>query len=106
RLLLQSPGSIAGRLAVKLAALVLFYLLAWTAGLLAIFLWAGAGGHVFIPELSNLLLGHFLRFLLATAVALAAASVCEGASSAAIVTLAFTLGTWALDFLAAGRGGL
>lgn len=105
RLLLQSPGSIAGRLAVKLGALVLFSLLAWTAGLLALLLWAGAGGHVFAPELANLLLGHFLRFLLATAVALAAASVCEGASSAAIVTLAFTLGTWALDFLAAGRGG-
>ncbi len=105
RLLLQSPGSIAGRLAVKVGALVLFSLLAWTAGLLALLLWAGAGGHVHAPELANLLLGHFLRFLLATAVALAAASVCEGAASAAIVTLAFTIGTWALDFLAAGRGG-
>jgi ABC-type transport system involved in multi-copper enzyme maturation permease subunit len=105
RLLLQSPGSIAGRLAVKLGALVLFYLLAWTAGLLVLLLWTGAGGHVYVPEVANLLLGHFLRFLLATAVALAAASVCEGAATAAIVTLAFTLGTWALDFLAAGRGG-
>ncbi len=28
-----------------------------------------------------------------------------GAASAAIVTLAFTVGTWALDFIAAGRGG-
>jgi ABC-type transport system involved in multi-copper enzyme maturation permease subunit len=105
RLLLQSPGSIAGRLAVKLGGLVLFFLLAWTAGLLALLLWAGAGGHVSAPELANLLLGHFLRYLLATAIALAAASVCEGAASAAIVTLSFTLGTWALDFLAAGRGG-
>ena len=106
RLLLQSPGSIAGRLAVKLGALVLFFLISpGRRGSLVLLLWAGAGGHVLAPELANLLLGHFLRFLLATAVALAAASVCEGAASAAIVTLAFTLGTWALDFLAAGRGG-
>ncbi len=105
KLLLQSPGSLAGRLAVKIGVLVLCYLLAWVAGLLALLFWIGAGGHVFLPELANLLFGHFLRFLLATAVALAAASVCEGAASAAIVTLAFTLGTWALDFLAAGRGG-
>jgi len=105
KLLLQSPASIARRLGVKLGALVVCYLLAWLPGLLALLLWKGAGGHVYAPELATLLLGHSLRFLLATAVALAAAAVCDGAASAAIVTLAFTLGTWALDFLAAGRGG-
>ena len=105
KLLLQSPASIAVRVAVKLAALALFSLLAWAAGLVALLLWSGSGGHLHGPELANLLLGHFLRFLLATGVALAAAAVCDGAASAAIVTLAFTVGTWALDFLAAGRGG-
>jgi energy-coupling factor transporter transmembrane protein EcfT len=30
----------------------------------------------------------------------------SGAANAAIVTLAFTLGTWILEFVAAGRGGL
>ncbi|HKG97086.1 MAG TPA: hypothetical protein VKA97_04705, partial [Pyrinomonadaceae bacterium] len=29
----------------------------------------------------------------------------DGAASAAVITLAFTVGTWALDFIAAGRGG-
>ncbi len=29
-----------------------------------------------------------------------------GAANAAIVVLAFTIGTWALDFIAAGRGGI
>src|SRR5262245_33116996 len=105
KLLLQSPASIPLRLAVKLLALAAFSLIAWAAGLLALLLWAGAGGHLQLPELANLLLGHLLRFLLATGVALAAAAVCDGAASAAIVTLSFTLGTWALDFLAAGRGG-
>jgi ABC-2 type transport system permease protein len=105
KLLLQSPASIPGRLAVKLSALILNSLVAWSAGLLALLLWTRAGGHLHLPELANLLLGHLLRFLLATGVAFAAASVCDGAASAAIVALAFTLGTWALDFLAAGRGG-
>jgi len=105
KLLLQSPAGILPRLAVKLSTLLVFSLLAWAAGLAAVLFWTSAGGHVALPELSNLLLGHLLRLLLATGVAFAAASVCDGAASAAIVTLAFTVGTWALDFVAAGRGG-
>lgn len=104
KLLLQSPSSILRRLAVKLAALALCFVLSWMAGLTALLVWSRVGGHLFFPELANLFLGHVLRFLLTTG-ALAAAAVCDGAASAAIVTLAFTLGTWALDFLAAGRGG-
>lgn len=36
---------------------------------------------------------------------MAAAAIADGAASAAIITLAFTVGTWTLDFVAAGRGG-
>jgi hypothetical protein len=43
--------------------------------------------------------------MLSGGVAVAAAAMAESAASAAIVTLGFTLGTWALDFIAAGRGG-
>src|SRR5262249_25770767 len=50
-------------------------------------------------------LGHWLRMLLSAGVAIAAAGLAESAASAAIVTLGFTIGTWALDFIAAGRGG-
>jgi ABC-2 type transport system permease protein len=53
----------------------------------------------------NLLLGHFLRAMLGGSIAFAAAALAENAASAAIVTLGFTVGTWALDFIAAGRGG-
>src|SRR5262249_17293694 len=35
----------------------------------------------------------------------AAAAVMPGAANAAVVVLAFTIGTWALDFMAVGRGG-
>ena len=57
-------------------------------------------------EVLNLLAGYTLRFLLTAAIAMAAASLMSGAANAAIVVLAFTIGTWALDFIAAGRGGI
>lgn len=101
----QAPVSVARRIATKLAALLGFWLLTLAPALLAVALWRGYGGHVQAAELGNLLLGHALRFFLATAVAFAAAAVAEGASSAAIVALAFTVGTWAIDFVGAGRGG-
>jgi hypothetical protein len=50
-------------------------------------------------------LGHLLRGLLSGGLGVAAAAIADGAASAAIITLAFTVGTWALDFVAAGRGG-
>ena len=105
KLLLQSPAGIGRRLAVKLAALTLYWTIAGIPGALALLSWGSYGGHLWAPETANLVLGHFLRFFLATGVAFAAAAVTGGAASAALVTLSFTLGTWALDFLAAGRGG-
>ena len=74
--------------------------------LLALLLWRGYGGHLYLAETANVVLGHFLHALLTAGVAVAAASVCRSSASAAIVTLGFTVGTWALDFVAAGRGGL
>jgi hypothetical protein len=44
--------------------------------------------------------------LLVGAIALFAASVSESAATAAIVTLAFTIGSWVLDFTVAGHPGL
>jgi len=43
--------------------------------------------------------------MLSAGIAVAAAALAENAASAAIVTLGFTVGTWVLDFVAAGRGG-
>lgn len=62
-------------------------------------------GHLHAPETLNLLIGHLLRGMLSAGIAVAAAALTEGAASAAIVTLGFTVGSWALDFVAAGRGG-
>jgi hypothetical protein len=105
KLLLQFPASLASALTAKAVALAGGWLVAWTPGLLALVLWKSYGGHLHAPETLNLLLGHLLRMTLSGGVAVAAAAIAESAASAAIVTLGFTLGSWALDFVAAGRGG-
>jgi ABC-type transport system involved in multi-copper enzyme maturation permease subunit len=106
KLMLQWPASIERQIAAKVIALIA----AWLVSLLPFFimtmLWRSYGGHLHAPEVLNLLAGYTLRFLLTAAIAMAAASLMSGAANAAIVVLAFTIGTWALDFIAAGRGGI
>ena len=105
KLLLQLPGSLAMKVSAKAVVLLAGWIVTLMPGLLAIVLWKSYGGHLYAPEVSNLLLGHFLRAMLSASIAVAAAAIAENAASAAIVTLGFTVGTWALDFIAAGRGG-
>jgi ABC-2 type transport system permease protein len=106
RLLAQTPAGLGVRLAAKAGVLLLGWLAAWLPAFLAFALWLGAGGHLDFGETANVLIGHFLHGLLILAVAVAAAAVCRSSASAAIVTLGFTVGAWALDFMAAGREGL
>ena len=103
KLMLQGPASLGSILSAKIFVLVAGWTLAWTPGCIGLLLWKAYGGSIYIPELLNLLLGHFLRVLLSTGVAVAAAALAVNASSAAIVTLGFTVGTWVLDFVAPGR---
>ena len=105
KLMLQLPGSVASKVAAKAIVLLGGWLVTLLPGLLAIVLWKSYGGHLYVPETLNLLLGHLLRAMLSAGIAVAAATLAENAASAAIVTLGFTVGTWALDFVAAGRGG-
>jgi ABC-2 type transport system permease protein len=105
KLLLQLPGSLGTKIAAKGVALFGGWLLALLPGLLAMIMWKIYGGHLYGPETLNLLLGHLLRAMLSAGIAVAAAALAESAASAAIVTLGFTVGTWALEFVAAYRGG-
>ena len=97
KLMLQAPASLATILLAKGLTLMAGWLLAWTPGLLALVLWKAYGGSLYAPETLNLLLGHLLRAILSTGVAVAAAAIATGAASAAIATLGFTVGTWVVS---------
>jgi hypothetical protein len=60
---------------------------------------------VYPPELLVVVLGHVLNAGLTIALASAAASLTDHPSTAAIVTLSVTVGTWILNFIAAVHGG-
>ena len=105
KLLLQAPVEVSVILVSKFVVLLTGWLMIWIPGLVAIMFWASYGGSIYWPELLNLLAGHFLRAILSTSVAFAAGAIAKNAASAAILTLAFTVGAWALEFIAAGRGG-
>ena len=106
KLMLQAPAGMPAMLVAKGVTLVAGWLVAWIPGLIALGLWKAYGGSLYAPEVLNLLFGHLLRVILSSGVAVGAAAIADGAASAAIATLAFTVGTWALDFIAAGRGGV
>ena len=106
KLMLQAPGSVGTALAAKGLVILGGWFIAWTPGVVALVLWKSYGGQLHGPETLNLLGGHALRVILSAGVAVAAAAVTTGAATAAIVTLGFTVGTWALEFIAAGRGGV
>src|SRR5207244_9307001 len=57
------------------------------------------------PETWTVVLGHVLRGLLTIGIGAAAGALSASAASAAIIALTITLGTWALDYVAAARGG-
>ena len=105
-LTLQSPLPFSATMTAKLVALLAAWLVAGLAGAVALLAWRGAGGHLYGPETVTVLLGHLLRGLLTIGVGAAAAALATSAASAAIVALTVTLGTWALDYVAAARGGV
>lgn len=106
KLMLQWPASIRMQIGAKVTALVAVWFLSLLPFLIALTMWHRYGGHLYAAEVLNLLAGYTLRFLLTAAIAMAAAALMSGAANAAIVVLGFTIGTWALDFIAAGRGGI
>jgi ABC-2 type transport system permease protein len=105
RLLVQLPYRPPALIAAKLAAVLAALVLSCIPAVSALVIWGMQGGHLSAPETLNLLFGHLLYGLLVGAIALFAASVSESAATAAIVTLAFTIGSWVLDFTVAGQPG-
>ncbi len=105
KLMLQSPASTVEMMAAKGFALLIGWTIALIPGFLAVMLWKIYGGSIHAPELAALQAGYFFRFVLSAGIAVAAAAISQSAATAAIATLGFTVGTWALEFIAEGRGG-
>ena len=106
KLMQQSPAGAPAMLAAKAVVLLVAWAIAWLPGLAGLLLWKLYGGSLFPPEVLNLLCGHLLRVVVASGISVAAGAMANSAPSAAIATLGFTVGAWALEFIAAGRGGL
>src|SRR5215217_7669820 len=97
RLLVQLPYSTAALIIFKMTAVFTAWLIALSVPVSAVVLWAHFGGHIHGPELLNLLLGQLLYGVLVGAIALWAAAISESSATAAIIALAFTIGSWILD---------
>ena len=94
------------RISAKALVLLAGWSIASLAPVMAIGLWCGYGGTIYPPELGAVLLGHLLNAGLSVGLAAATASVTDHPSTAAILTLSVTVGTWIVNFIAAVQGGL
>lgn len=103
---LQQPFPAFARVLAKATVLFGGWLVASTAPLLGVLLWRIYGGSIYAPELLTVLVGHVLNAGLTVALAAAAAAITEHPSTAAIVTLAVTVGGWIVNFAAAVNGGI
>jgi ABC-2 type transport system permease protein len=103
---LQRPMSPLVRIGAKAIVLLAGWGIAGVASLVAIGLWKSYGGAAYMPEIAVVAFGHVLNAGLTIALAAAASSMAEHPSTAAILTLAFTVGTWIVDFVAAIHGGV
>ena len=103
---LQAPTPLSATIVAKGIVLLLSWICAMLAGVGALLVWHAMGGHLYVPETAVVLLGYLLRGALTIGIASAAAALSASAASAAIVALTITLGTWALEYVGAARGGL
>ena len=106
RLLVQLPYRMPTLIAAKMTAVAGAWLVSFIPVISALTLWVVFGGHLDGFETLNLLFGHLLYGLLIAAIALFAASIAESSATAAIITLALTIGSWVLDFSLGGQPGL
>jgi ABC-2 type transport system permease protein len=105
KLELQQGMSPLARMAAKALVLLAGWLVAMLPPLSAILLWRSYGGSLYGPELFTLIVGHVLNAGLTIALAAAMSSFTEHPSTAAILTLGVTVGTWILDVFGAVQGG-
>ncbi len=106
KLELQHPMSSFTRVGLKAVILFAGWIIATLAPFAGVVLWKMYGGSVYPPELLSVVLGHLLNAGLTIALASAAAVVTQHPSTAAILTLSITIGSWIINFIAAVHGNL
>ena len=106
KLELQQHLSPRTRVGAKALVLLAAWGLAMAPAAVAAVLWRSYGGHTYAPEVFTVVLGHVINAALTIALGAAAASIAEHPSTAAIMTLAVTVGTWVISFIAALQGGV
>ena len=106
KLELQHRIPAVARIGAKAIVLVAGWCIASAAPAIAVVLWRAYGGSVYVPELAGVAAGHLMNAGLTIALGAVAAAVSDHPSTAAIVTLTVTVGTWVLNFVAAVHGGL
>ena len=94
------------RMTVKALVLVGGWTIASVPAAAAVVLWRSYGGSIYWPEISTVAAGHLMNAGITIALAAATASLTEHPSTAAILTLSATVGTWILSFVAAVHGGI
>jgi ABC-2 type transport system permease protein len=104
-LVVQTPLGLRAPLAAKVLVLVAAFLVILAVPLSAAALWRAMGGHVSAVELLGLAAGHLLYAVIVIGLSLAATAWTDSAPAASLVVLGATVGSWALDFAAAGQGG-
>ena len=106
KIALQLPIGMNRLVGLKLAALGVGWCIALAPTLSALAIWALLlGGHLSVPELLTVLLGHALYAFVIAGVAFLAAAITESSATAAIVALSFTLGSWILEFAGSTGSG-
>ena len=106
KLELQHPMTPIARIGAKAVVLLAAWAIASAPPIVAIALWRVYGGSIYVPELLTVMAGHMLNAGLTIALAAATAAMTEHPSTAAILTLTVTVGTWIVNFIAAIHGGI
>jgi hypothetical protein len=102
---LQLPLAPTTVAAVKAVALMTAWLVTAVPFVAAAIIWRSWGGHVFLPELGVVLLGHLLYAATIVGIAFLLSAVSENPATAGIGTLAVVMASFVLDFAGATTAG-
>lgn len=106
KLQLQLSISLTTVAAVKAAALMAAWFAASVPFVVAVLFWRSWGGHVFLPEIGTVLLGHLLYAATIAGIAFLLSAISESPATAGIGTLALVMASFVLDFAGATATGV